>query len=192
MNSEIISLLLQYRYLILFPLAVIEGPILSVIGGFFVSLGIFNPVFVYVIVLAGDIIGDTVLYLFGHFAGKRGGVIFIERYGKYLGVNAGKIERARKYFAQSHFKAVAFSKLIHGIGSAGLVAAGVLEVPYFAFIKTCFIITLAQATLFLTIGIFFGSAYVKIGEYLDFFAATTFAVAALMIVFIILRRWKRA
>jgi len=39
---QIVNWLLAYKYLLLFPIAVIAGPIITVIGGFLSSLGYFN------------------------------------------------------------------------------------------------------------------------------------------------------
>jgi len=52
------SLLLTYKYLILIPLAVVEGPIITVIAGFLITLGYMNIFLVYLIVIAGDLAGD--------------------------------------------------------------------------------------------------------------------------------------
>ena len=40
--SKIILLLLKYRYFFLFPVAVFEGPIISVLAGFLVSQQVFG------------------------------------------------------------------------------------------------------------------------------------------------------
>ena len=40
--ATVISWLLAYRYAILFPLVIIEGPIVTILAGFLASLGQFN------------------------------------------------------------------------------------------------------------------------------------------------------
>ena len=75
--NNIINLLLHYKYLILLPLSVIEGPIITVIAGFFATMGIFNPYLVYTIAVVGDIFGDTLAYGIGRW----GSVPFINHFG---------------------------------------------------------------------------------------------------------------
>lgn len=173
--DNILHLLLVYRYHILFPVAVFEGPIATVIGGFLVSMGAMNPLIVYGIVIAGDAVGDTVYYLVGYWSEG-----FLMRHGRRFGITKEKMDRAKDYFRENHRKALVLSKLVHGIGTAGLVAAGSLKIPYKRFLLTCFLISLVQSGLLLMIGIFFGGAYVQIARYLKEFAliASMTALAA--------------
>lgn len=184
--SSIFSLLLAYKYHLLIPLAIVEGPIVSVLGGFFVTLGIFNPFVVYLVVVAGDIIGDTLYYAIGRF----GGNFLLARFGHLLRITPEKIADARKHFHKHHNKTIIFAKLIHGIGFTGLVAAGSLKIPYWRYLLICFLTTLFQAAIFLIVGILFGHAYVQINRYLDYFAASTFVIALAIVLILLFRRWK--
>lgn len=56
--QQIILLLTAHKYLFLFPAAVVEGPIVTVIAGFLSSLGIFNIFIAYAVVVVSDIVGD--------------------------------------------------------------------------------------------------------------------------------------
>ncbi|KKR03727.1 MAG: hypothetical protein UT31_C0011G0009 [Parcubacteria group bacterium GW2011_GWF2_39_13b] len=184
--QETILLLEQYKYIIFFPIAIIEGPIVSIIAGFLVSLKIFNIFISYIIVLAGDAVGDTILYALGRW----GGVALIRRVGPYIGVTPARMEKVKEQFDLRGRRAVTLSKLFHGIGMAGLITAGSLKVPFWKYISTCFFVTIFQAAVFLAIGIFFGGAYIKIGQYLDYFAAATFIIALVVILIIVLRKYK--
>ena len=55
--------LVHYKYLALFPLTRVEGPIITVIMGFFSSLGYINFFFAYAIIVVGDLVGDAFHYL---------------------------------------------------------------------------------------------------------------------------------
>jgi membrane protein DedA with SNARE-associated domain len=176
-----IQLLLTYRYIILIPLAIIEGPIVTVLCGFLVTLKVFNPLFVYVIMVLGDIVGDGGIYYIG-YSGKR--------FLKYFKVTEEKLEKAKTYFRENHKKAIAMSKLIHGIGFTGLVAAGAIRVPYKKYFKTCALISVIQSFVMLMLGILFGHAYVVIGKYLNYYAAIVSVIALVFIVIIFLRKYK--
>ena len=176
-----LELLLTYKYLILMPLAIIEGPIIAVICGFLVTLGIFNPLLTYAILVAGDIVGDGVIYYIG-YSGKR--------FLKYFRITEEKLEKAKTYFHENHHKAIAMSKLVHGIGFTGLIAAGATHVPYKRYFKTCTLISLIQSVIMMLIGFLFGHAYVQIEKYLNYYAALVSIGALVFLLFFFLRKYK--
>src|ERR1035437_1989467 len=175
-----ISLLLTYKYIILIPLAIIEGPIVSVIAGFLVTLGVFNPLLVYVVMVLGDIIGDGIIYYMG-YSGKR--------FLKYFRVTEEKLEKAKQYFHENHKKPIFMSKLVHGIGFTGLIAAGASHVPYKRYFLTCTFISVVQSAVMLTVGILFGHAYVQIGKYLDYYAAGVSVIVLIVLLIIFIRKY---
>ena len=175
------SLLFTYKYIILIPLSIIEGPIITVICGFLVTLKVFNPFLVYIIMVLGDIIGDAGIYFIG-YSGKR--------FLKYFKVTEEKLEKAKKYFEGNHKKAIVLSKLVHGIGFTGLMAAGAVHVSYKKYFKTCAMISVIQTFVMLILGILFGHAYVLIGEYLNYYAAIVSIVALIFLVILFLRKYK--
>lgn len=177
--SKILGLLLAYRYPILIPFAIFEGPITSVIAGLLISTGLMNPLIVYVIVVISDAIGDAMFYSIGYHGG------FLRKYGPRFGITKEKIDRAEDYFKENHQKSIILSKLIQGIGFTGLIAAGSLKIPYKRYFKTCFSMSLIQSAFYLILGIFFGGAYMQISKYLNYFAALA-SIAALVVIIIIL------
>ena len=176
-----IELLLTYKYAILIPLSIIEGPIVTVACGFLVTLGVFNPFVVYVVMVIGDIVGDGIIYYIG-YSGKR----FLH----YFKITEAKLEKAKTYFHENHKKAIIMSKLVHGIGFTGLVAAGASHVPYRRYFKTCALISILQSFIMLTIGIFFGHAYVVIGKYLNYYAAAVSVAVLVTVLIIFIRKYK--
>lgn len=182
-----LNLLLAYKYLILLPLAIVEGPIITVVAGFLVTLGKMDIFVVYAIAVLGDFIGDTVLYGLGRFGNN-----FVYTYGHYIGAGHEEIEKAKIFFAEKHNKAIVMSKIFHGVGASGLVAAGVLAIPYPRYMRTCFYIALAQAAVFLFIGIVFGHAYAKIASYLDLYAeGIVIVVAILLVITVVYKLFKK-
>jgi len=182
--DQLIDLLLTYKYLILLPLSIVEGPIVTVIVGFLSSMNLFNPFAGYGIVLLGDFLGDTLLYLTGRFGNK----IFSSKFGKKLGINQEKMENARIAFNIHRKKTIILSKIFHGIGIVGLMAAGTAKIPFFKFIRVCLLTSVIQAGILLFVGIFFGHAYLQLNKYLDYFAAITIILGILVILFFIVKK----
>ena len=129
----------------------------------------------------GDIAGDTIIYYVGYFGKK---------FTRYFKINDEKLEKAKQYFKDNHNKAIVMSKLLHGIGFTGLIAAGISHVPYHKYVKTSTFISVIQTFVMLMIGILFGHAYVQIGKYLNYYAATISLIVLIVIMVILIKKYR--
>ena len=186
--EHIIHLLYGFKYLFLFPLAVVEGPILAVIAGFLCIEGFLNPLIVYPIIVLGDITGDSLVYALGRWGKSwRPG-----RWSRLIGLSGAKIDRARAYFNDNPVKTVSLSKVILGVGVAGIFLAGNSRVPYRTFLIVCLGTSAVQYTVYLGIGLLFGRAYKEISLYLNYIAAAAIILSfALFFVYILKSLDKR-
>ncbi len=176
--ENIFYLLTQYKYLILFPLAIVEGPILAVIAGFLCMGGFLNPFICYPIIVFGDIIGDSLCYSLGRWGVPK----FVKKIATIIGVKYDNIDKVKSYFDANPNKTISLSKIILGIGVAGIYIAGNVRIPYLRFIRICLITSALQYIFYLGLGLLFGNAYQRISQYLNFFAAFTIVVALAFIV----------
>src|SRR3989344_3685438 len=119
-NEQIITLLTTYGYFLLFPIMVVEGPIITVIVGFLSSLGLLNVFITYVVVVIGDLAGDSIAYAVGRW----GGIKLITRWGHYVGLNIGRIEKFQDYFYTHAAKTIIWGKLAYGLEVPFLIGAG--------------------------------------------------------------------
>jgi membrane protein DedA with SNARE-associated domain len=165
----------------------VEGPIIAVIAGFLCAGGILNPWIVFPIVVAGDITGDTIVYMLGRW----GKPAFLNRVGKWIGLSPGKIERVREIFTVNPVRTISLSKIVLGIGVAGIFLAGNARVGYQKFISICLVTSAAQYIIYLGIGLLFGDAYKQISHYLDLFAAVSVTAGAAIILFFIIRSIRK-
>jgi len=180
--ENIFHLLLLYKYIILFPLAIVEGPILAVIAGFLCIQGYLNIFICYPIIVFGDIVGDSLCYSLGRWGVPN----FVKKITKIIGFNFNNIEKVKTYFDTNPNKTISLSKILLGIGIAGIYIAGNVRIPYFRFIRICVITSALQYIFYLGIGLLFGNAYQQISHYLDFFAAFTIVVTlAFLVLFMI-------
>jgi membrane protein DedA with SNARE-associated domain len=180
--EHIIQLLYEFKYLFLFPLAVVEGPILAIIAGFLCMEGVLNPFIVYPIIVLGDITGDSLVYALGRW----GKSCTSGRWHRLMGLSGAKIERARTYFGNNPVKTVSLSKIALGVGVAGIFLAGNSRVPYRKFIAICFGTSAVQYAAYLGIGLLFGRAYREISLYLNYIATAAIIVSfAFLFVYII-------
>ena len=181
--EHIIALLTQYKYFILFPLAIIEGPIIAVIAGFLCISGFLNPFIVMPVIIAGDMIGDSLCYMLGRWGVPR----FIKNILKRFGFNTQKLNRVKAYFDKNPTKTISLSKITLGIGVAGIYLAGHARVPYYKFLKICLVTSLLQYIVYLGIGLLFGKAYIQINQYLNYIASIIIICSLVVIVFLFIK-----
>ncbi|HXB30749.1 MAG TPA: VTT domain-containing protein [Puia sp.] len=180
---DIISLLTHYKYLVLFPLAIVEGPVLAVIAGFLCSNGFLNPLYVFPVIVFGDLIGDSICYSMGRWGMPK----FIRKIAWRLGLSPRSIGKARIYFDSNPVRTVFLSKITLGIGVAGIYMAGNARISYGKFIRVCLIASLIQYVFYLGAGLIFGNAYLQINHYIDKIASIIIISALGIILFISIR-----
>ncbi|TSC90975.1 MAG: hypothetical protein CEN90_702 [Parcubacteria group bacterium Licking1014_17] len=176
--DEILSLLLAYRYLILFPIVVVEGPIVTVITGFFVSLGHLNAYLAYLVIVVADTTGDALHYLLGRTSRHR----YASKIMGFLGINQKRLEHVELHFERHPIKTLLLGKITHGIGGIPLVAAGVAKMPFWRFIKINILVTLPKSLILLLIGYFFGNYIDRINKYFDSTAFVMLAIAIILVI----------
>ncbi len=182
--EHLVELLLYYKYLIILPLSIIEGPIVTLICGFLVAQKILNPFVLILVVMIGDVIGDTIAYSLGRF----GGAPLLNRFGGVIGATKEKLEEARGKFHSSRKRTIILSKLIHGVGIAGLITAGSFRIPYFEYMVIALGTTLFQSSILLVLGMVFGHAYLQFDRYLGYYGVIGAVLVVAAILYFILKK----
>lgn len=181
--DEILFLLEKYKYALLLPLAIIEGPIVSIIAGFLCSINFLSLFFAYPLIVFGDLLGDAALYTLGHWSEKG----WAKKLGDYMGLTQEKMSQVDKYVRSNLFRSVALSKIILGIGFTGLFMMGKVKIPFKRVMLFCFFISMLQASFYLITGWFFGAFYKQISRYLDYTASLAIAGFIALIFFFFIR-----
>ena len=153
------ALILTYKYHIILPISIIEGPAISIISGALVATGHLNPFAAYVVLVLGDLIGDTLYYFIGRFFGLSAWLL------KFIGERKNKVVSIENIFKDNGAKLLFFGKL-QGLGAVVLVAAGVIRYPYDRFMTYNTIATLVKTFILLSIGYYFSRQYLIAGDYI--------------------------
>jgi membrane protein DedA with SNARE-associated domain len=175
--TALITILLKYRYLILFPLAAFEGPIVAFAAGFLISMGYLNIFAAYGIVLLGDFIPDGIYYYIGRFGHEKE---YVARFGKKFGITESRFKMIEKLWHEHGFKAMFFSKLAYGLSTPFLITAGLAKVPVRKFFSYAVPITMINYALMLGLGYYFGNSYSAISKYIKG-ASVLIAIAGVML-----------
>jgi membrane-associated protein len=186
MTEHLLTLLATYKYVVLFPLSLVEAPLMSILGGFLVALGQIDVFVAYFIIIIGDFVGDGVLYVLGQW-----GAGLLDRFRVRLGVTDEKMARVTLYFQESYIKAIVTSKLVHGVGFTGLIVAGSLNVTFWRYACVCVLVTSTQSAVLMAAGVLSGHAYLQVARYFGIWGGLASLAALIVIAVIVVRRLRK-
>ncbi len=150
------ELILQYRYWILIPLSLIEGPVVAFVAGMLASLHYFNLYFLAALFFVRDVGLDGVYYAIGHFGSR---TAFVQRMLKKLGITPDDLERVRILWEKRPGWTMFIGKLSYGIASAFIVVAGTVSMPLRTFFKYASIVAVLQYGTLLFLGYYLGESF---------------------------------
>ena len=175
-TTAIIALLIKYRYFLIFPIAFLEGPIISMVVGFLIYAGYLSGIVAFGLLILADLVGDSFYYFLGRFGRKR----FLTKYGRYIGMNEARILVLEKQFEKNHWKILAVGKT-QAIGSLILVAAGVAKAPFDKFLWYNLLGSFPKTLIFILIGYFFGHGYLEINKFSGYTGWASISLSILLV-----------
>jgi len=182
-------ILLKYRYLVLIPLAAFEGPLIALVVGFLVSTGVLNLWISYAIMIAGDIVPDSLFYAIGYYGSQ---TRFVQRMLSKSSLFRDHFPIVEKMWNEHGRKTMFFGKLAYGMALPFLVSAGMVKMPFKKFIRYAIPITLFQYAPIMAIGYFLGNSYMAAAPYLNYAYLLLGAVVVVLVVgYLIAARYAR-
>ena len=166
------------KYGLLFLITVVEGPLIMMAAGYAASLGFVSFPLAYGLVVAADLVGDSIFYSIGYWGRDNG----FGRLAHWVKIPPATAERMKSLFHHHYGKTLLLAKITHAAGMPFLVGAGLARIDYWRFILFNFIATLPKALAFLAIGYYFGATAATIERYLKFGTWITLALMALFFI----------
>jgi len=173
------ELILHYKYLILFPAVMIEGPVSIMLAGLAVSLGFMSLLPVFILVISGDMVGDFIRYGLGRW----GGQALIIRWGKYFGFDERHIVGVENAFKKRTGLLLIVAKFAYGTGTIFLAAAGMVKVPILKLLGYDFVGSVLKSSVLIFVGYYFGQAIYKVNSSLEI-VASVLLFAVLVAIFV--------
>ncbi len=187
-TAQVIALLQTYGYLLIFPIAFVEGPIIAILCGWFSALGILNIVVAYVLLIVGNLAGDAFYYSIGYW----GGPPLIKKWGHWLRLDLDKTMKLKGHFDNHGGKILLWAKLAPDMTTTFILAgAGLAKYNFKLFFRYGLMVEIPKTAILLTIGYFVGDAYQKIVVYLDYVGAATSILLASVIAFGLFYYWQK-
>ena len=179
--------LIEYRYWIILPLALVEGPMVAFVTAALSSRGYFNPYVVYWIFIVKDVVVDGSAYYLGRFAEDKP---LVTRLLAKAHVTPTEIAHVRLLWARHGWRAMCVAKLSWGLSPALLAVAGIVAVPAALFFRYAVGIALVEYGILFGLGYYFGHTMSTVSTAIRI---TQYAVAgAAVIVIVYVRSRLRA
>ncbi len=143
---------------------------------------------VLVVVVLGDLIGDTVFYSVG-----RWGTSLLTRYGgRWVGLTPGRLAQLRSRFVARSRGTLAVGKLTHSIGALVLIAAGAARMNYLEFLLINLVTTIPKSAVLLLFGYYLGQGLLQLTGSFAYLPLVLLAVGAVLVVILFARRETRS
>jgi membrane protein DedA with SNARE-associated domain len=148
------GVLIAYGSVLILPLAVIEGPVVSVVAGFLSARGYVVWYWALCLLVCGDLIGDVFCYWVG-----RTGSATLARFGRRMGAGRVVSPELQEDLRHNAARMLFIGKWTHSIGFLVLVGSGMLRLPLARFIVVNLIATLPKSAALLALGYFAAAAW---------------------------------
>ncbi len=174
-----VPLIIKYGYVVIFPIAVVEGPIIALVAGFLVSLGYLSFIPAYLIIVTADVLGDIVYYYIGYSGSKKS---FLGKYHSRFPVIMRNFNLVDNLWKKHEKKTILLSKFSYGLCIPLLMSAGLSKVPIKRFIAYVLFIDIIKFGTIITAGYFLGYSFQKAESYILYFGITVAVILAIFII----------
>ncbi|MDE2212984.1 MAG: hypothetical protein KGJ34_00375 [Patescibacteria group bacterium] len=121
---------IAHAYLILIPLAILEGPLLAIACGVGAGLGYLNPLLAYGILILGDVIPDNMYYWIGRYGAT---LTWVRRTAARTHLIRRHFISLERLWRERPLTTLSAAKLSYGLTPPLVVSAGLSGVPYSRF-----------------------------------------------------------
>ena len=128
----------------------------------------------------------------GYWIGKSGGLPFLTKHGRFLGITQHRITRARKFFTEHGPKAVFFARFIAILRMFAGLLAGVTKMRFGIFLLWNALGALAWSILFGALGYVFGNNLPKLEHLVGRTSLIAFVVVVLVAIIVWHHRSSRS
>ncbi len=169
-----------YGYAALLPLAVVEGPAVTVFAAFLAAQGLLDVAVVYVIAVIGDLLGDVLYYAAGRWLLQR----LTDRRSAWAARLRARVSALAPRIRARAGAMLLFGKLTHSAGFAVLIAAGASHVPMRPFLGYNVLGSLLKSLVLVAVGYWFGRLYGSLQGDLQIAAVIGFVLTATALILV--------
>lgn len=161
----------------------IPSELIMPLAGFTVAQGKLSFLYVVVAGTTGSVMGALPWYYVGKHLGEERLKRLADRYGKWLGISAKEIGKARSWFDRHGGKTVFFCRLVPGVRTWISVPAGISHMPFVPFLLYSALGSLLWTGLLTYAGYALGANYSLVAKYIA--PASKIVMVALLIALVV-------
>jgi membrane protein DedA with SNARE-associated domain len=145
----------------------------------------------YLAVSIAGTLGSTLGAMIGWLVGAYLGRPFVERYGRWLRITEGDVDRAERWFGRWGNWAVFLSRLTPVIRSVAPIAAGTLRMPFGRYTAVTLAGSAVYCFAYAGAGYLVGSEWERLEEWLSVVEYAVIAAVAVALAWWVARRFRR-
>jgi membrane protein DedA with SNARE-associated domain len=174
------ALIRAHGLLIMTPLAILEGPVVTVIAGYFARLGYLSLTGIFAVVMAVEVFGDLLFYSLGRWVIRPDGTPpgWLTR----LGLTQERLEKVVRSFDQKGGRMLVLGKLTHSAGALVLTAAGMSRMPLAPFLFYNIVAAIPKTGVLLGVGWMSGDILSQVNDWLAYASLGVFILLAVLAV----------
>ncbi len=166
----------------------IPSELVMPLAGFFAAQGKFHPILVWLAGTLGSVLGAIALYYFGAWTNERVLRWVLSRYGRWIGVSVGDVDRVLRIFETRGELIVFVGRLIPVVRSLISIPAGMKRMPMTRFLIFTTAGSAIWTGLLTAVGMLLGENWQLVLGYLKTYQSV--ALAAIICAVIVLALWK--
>lgn len=163
-DQNTLNVIKTIGYPLMFILMIAEGPLITILAAFWASLGFFNVYAVLLLSMAGDIVGDVILYYIGYIGGSRA----LKKWEKLLKVKSTTVTKIEKLFTSHGKKTIFAVKSTTGLCWITFIAAGAVKMKLKDFLLASLFGGIVWSSFLVISGYFFGYAFESIRDSIQY------------------------
>ena len=165
-SSFMLGLIDQYDDQVIFLLVLLEetgiplptpGDLVMLLAGSRAAQGKMHLLWVLLLIQTATVIGASMLF----WVSARGGRPLLYRYGRYIGLDRARLDRAEAFIARGPARAVFLGRLTPGLRNVSVLAAGVFGVRYRVFLPAFALASFVYILVIVLLGYFAGPAVLQ-------------------------------
>ncbi len=158
-----------------------------IVLSFFAGQGVLKIWLIIPIAILGDATGDNI----GFFIGRFGGRPLVEKYGRYVRIDKGKLDYMETLFREKGGRTVYSAHFFATTRITAALIAGISHMPYKRFLAFNLAAATTFVTLVATVTFYFGKNIDTVLEFFHIFRLAGFAVIALIVVTFLARYYQK-
>ncbi len=153
-TQSLLQIIAAQGYAIFFLLAMLEGPIVTAIAGFFAANGYFNIYIIIALATLADTIDDTILYCIGKFGKKT----YLKRAKNKAHLGKEQFTKLKNTLEQHPFKGMAFVKTVPPFATPGIILLGTTKQHPGKLLVYSIVLSAIEKIIYASIGYFSGKS----------------------------------